>query len=146
MLAHGKFTSNPFRMPIMTRSRRTAITFALSLVGLASAAVPSHAMRHLKLSRSTPAADTTVTSPPDAIRLWLSEPTNAKVSRITLVSEKGLAIRLGALTRGADNDAPLMAPIPTPLPVGRYTVKWKAMSNDGHVVNGTFAFRVGAAK
>lgn len=103
-------------------------------------------MRHLRLVRSSPVKDTALASSPDAIRLWLSEPTESGISRITLASSSGLAVPLSAVTRDAAKDAPLVAKIPTPLVAGAYVVTWKTMSKDGHVVNGTFGFRVVAPK
>jgi len=103
-------------------------------------------MRHLRLVRSFPAKDTSLTSSPDVIRVWLSEPTEKGVSKITLASSSGVAIPLEALTRDAAKDAPLVAKLSKPLPAGAYAVTWKTMSKDGHVVNGTFGFRVAAPK
>ncbi len=138
---------------VVRRSFRGRVaSAALSLALVCSAALSSPAgalphfkLPHLKLLRSSPAADTTLTASPDAIRLWLSEPADAPASKITLA--KGTAaIPLGAVTRDAAKDAPLVAKVNTPLTPGAYTVTWKAMSKDGHVVNGTFTFTLRAAK
>ena len=104
---------------------------------------PAAALPHLKLLRSSPAADTTLATSPDAIRLWLSEPPEAATSKITLALAGGAAVPVGKPTLGAAKDAPLEARITAPLAPGRYTVTWKAMSKDGHVVDGTFGFTVG---
>ena len=135
---------------------RTAIRLAaLTLLGVtltALSAAPTHAMRHLRhlrLLRAAPAADTVLTASPDAIRLWFSEPVNAAVSKVTLAAMGGASgganVTLAPLTRDAAKDAPLVAKLTAPLPVGSYTVTWKAMSKDGHVVNGTFGFQLRAA-
>lgn len=133
------------RATIRTLIRAGAVLAVAAVLG-ALVAPRMQAMRHLKLLRSSPAADTTLTASPDAIRLWLSEPVEAPVSKITLATTAGAAVPLDALTRDAAKDAPLVAKLPKPLAVGAYKVTWKAMSKDGHVVNGTFGFRVGAAK
>ena len=39
-------------------------------------------------------------------------------------------------------DEPVVAKFSAPLADGKYTVTWKAMSKDGHVVNGVSAFTV----
>jgi len=111
-----------------------------------ASATPRAAMRHLRLVRSFPAKDTSLTSSPDVIRVWLSEPTEKGVSKITLATSSGVAIPLEALTRDAAKDAPLVAKLSKPLSAGAYAVTWKTMSKDGHVVNGTFGFRVAAPK
>lgn len=132
-------------LPLRRMIARAVALSAIVTLSVTAAAPHLHAMRHLKLLRSSPAADTALASSPDAIRLWMSEPVNAPVSKIALSTEAGAVITLGALTRGAAKGAPLVASIISPLPPGRYKVAWKAMSKDGHVVNGAFAFRVGTA-
>ena len=118
----------------------------LSVMALALIARPSSALPHLKLIRSSPAADTVLTSSPDAVRLYLSEPTQAPVSKIALATDAGVAIALAPLTRDTTKGAPLVAKLVKPIGKGSYKVTWKAMSKDGHVVDGTFNFRVNAAK
>ncbi len=118
-----------------------ACTVALSLV-----AAPSGAMRHLRLVRSSPSADSVYATSPDAIRLWLSEPAEAPGSKIALTTSNGAVVALQALTRDTARTAPLIAKLVKPLSNGAYTVTWKAMSKDGHIVKGTINFKVGAAK
>jgi methionine-rich copper-binding protein CopC len=104
------------------------------------------AMRHLKLLKSFPSADTTLAKSPDAVRLWLTEPAELPATKIELATDAGAAIATAPLTRGEAKDAPVVANIPKPLANGGYKVTWKAMSKDGHVVNGTIAFKVGGPK
>lgn len=126
---------------------RAVMAAAVALVAVTVFTRPMSALPHLKLVRSSPSADTVLAKSPDAIRLWLSEPADAAVSKITLATAApGANVALAKITQDTSKNAPLVAKITTPLPAGAYTVTWKAMSKDGHVVNGTFGFRVGAAK
>jgi copper resistance protein C len=100
------------------------------------------ALPHLKLKASFPAKDSTLTSSPDAVRLWLTEPADLPATRISVADAKGAAVPLAKLTRGTKASDPVEGRFAAPLTSGRYTVTWKAMSKDGHVVNGTFAFTV----
>lgn len=127
----------------MTLSRSHVALFATLAILLVAA--PSQAMRHLKLAKSSPSADTTMTVSPDAIRLWLSEPADAAASKISLATSTGTAIPLGKVTRDTAKNAPLVAKLTAAIKPGQYKVTWKAMSKDGHVVNGTFGFRVATA-
>lgn len=131
-------------------SVRRSLVAALLLTA-AVAAAPSHAVRadalpHLKFLRSSPTADTTLASSPDAIRIWLSEPTELPATKIVLTAAKGDTISTAAITRAEEKDAPLVAKLNKPLASGGYAVTWKAMSKDGHVVNGTFKFTIGGSK
>ena len=56
--------------------------------------------------------------------------------RVLDASGRNLALRAHAVTRG-------IAARVLHLPRGGYTVRWKALSNDGHVVNGVYTFGVG---
>ena len=136
------------RVPLSKRrtgSRMASATIA-ALAFIALLTTPGAAMRHLRLVKSSPMADSTVVKSPDAIRLWLSEPVELPLSKIELTTGAGVAVPLAKITRETTKDAPLVAMIPTPLANGTYKVTWKAMSKDGHVVNGVIPFRVAASK
>jgi len=111
---------------------------------LAVVPVASNAARlpHLKLKRSFPAKDTVLTSSPDAVRLWLTEKADVPATKITVTSGAAATAPTAKPTRGTGADAPIEAKFTQPLSAGRYTVAWKTMSKDGHVVSGTFAFTV----
>lgn len=121
----------------------TALCAVVLLV--VSSATPTEAMRHLRLQRASPAADTTLAAPPSAISLWFSEPTNPAISRIDLQIAGGGRVRLGTLARGSDDADPLTAALPPVLAPASYTVTWKTMSQDGHVVDGSYTFTIRAA-
>lgn len=125
---------------------RVALLTAATTAALAMSASPISAMRHLKLVKAFPSADTVLAKSPDAVRLWLSEPAEVPATKITLTTAAGAAVATSPVTHAEAKDAPLVALIPKPLANGAYKVTWKAMSKDGHVVNGTIAFTVGAAK
>lgn len=116
------------------------IAAAVALPALAGAA----RLPHLRLKSSFPAKDTTLNTAPDAVRLWLSEPADLPATRITVTDAKGAAVPVEKLTRGATADDPVVGKFTTAPGNGTYNVTWKAMSKDGHVVNGTFAFSVHA--
>ena len=101
---------------------------------------------HLKLKRAFPAADTVLTASPDAVRLWLSEPADLPATKIDVTTAAGAAVPLAKLTRGAKREDPVVGLFTAPLASGTYTVTWKAMSKDGHVVSGKHGFRVALAK
>ena len=113
---------------------------------LAAVAFPVFAgaarLPHLKLKRSFPAKDTVLTTSPGAVRLWLSEPAELPATKIAVTTDAKAPVAVEKATRAAGADAPIEAKFAKPLGAGRYTVTWKTMSKDGHVVNGTFGFTV----
>ena len=141
---------------IANTTTRRAVVRVVALVAVAvvtvaatssrSEAMRESALRHLKLLKSFPSADSTLAKSPDAIRLWLTEPAELPATKIELATEAGAVIATAALKRDTAKTAPVVATISKPLAGGGYKVTWKAMSKDGHVVNGTFGFKVGAPK
>lgn len=130
-------------LPLFRRTVGLAALFAaFASMTVATGAL---AMRHLRLMRSFPAASEVLTTSPDAVRLWLSEAPELKLTKIALADGSGKAVKLGPVTRDSVKGKGVAAAITTPLPNGAYTVTWRTMSKDGHVVKGDFAFRVGAA-
>jgi copper resistance protein C len=136
-------------MPSHGYSSMTRAPFVLALtVAAVAAPVAAAAARlpHLKLKQSFPAKDTVLTGPPDAVRLWLTEKADLPATKITVTDAGNGIVAMAKPTRGAAADAPIEAKFMQPVGAGRYTVSWKTMSKDGHVVSGTFGFAVTPAR
>ncbi|MGE0160644.1 MAG: copper resistance protein CopC [Gemmatimonadales bacterium] len=101
--------------------------------------------RHFALTRSVPAADATVTSPAE-VRLWFSEPATESSVSIRVTNAGGDAVETSAVTRDEADAKVYAVAVPRPLGAGRYTVAWRGIGDDGHVVTGDFAFTVRAAE
>jgi len=118
---------------------------AVIAVAVSTSSVHADARRHLSLKAAFPAKDTTLTSAPDAVRLWFSEPADLAATKITVKMQGGADVPTAALTRGAQREDPVVAQFTTPPSNGRYVIDWRTMSKDGHVVKGTHAFTVRTA-
>jgi methionine-rich copper-binding protein CopC len=103
-------------------------------------AAPPHSL----LVGSEPGRDATVTRAPERVKLWFGEriePTSAKLS---FWSEAGKQVDAGDAAAAPDDPALLSVSTP-PLGPRRYTVRFRVLSVDGHVVEPSFAFTVKAA-
>jgi copper resistance protein C len=102
--------------------------------------VTSPAAAHSLLLESSPAAETTLTTPPPQLTLRFNNRIEKRLSRITIVDERGTpqALTIAVADGGADR---LTAAVP-PLAPGAYRVEWHVLSTDGHVVSGGFGFRL----
>jgi methionine-rich copper-binding protein CopC len=98
---------------------------------------------HFALSRSVPAADATVASPSE-VRLWFTEAAQENSVGIRLLNAAGAALETPAAKRDEADARVYALAVPAPLAAGRYTVSWRGVGDDGHVVQGTFAFTVSA--
>jgi len=115
-----------------------------ALAGEAVWAPPAAA--HAALTRSVPAADSSVSTSPSAIVLTFSEPVDPKLSRILVVDSAARVVRqVGPAQAVPGQSAQLLAPVSGRLATGVYTVNWRSVSSsDGHVEDGALAFGVGA--
>jgi putative copper export protein/methionine-rich copper-binding protein CopC len=111
---------------------------------LALLATPVIAFAHARLVRSTPAANASLSSPPERIVLWFSERPELRFTSIQLLDSAGRSIPLAAPASDADPTG-IGTAVTTPLSAGRYTVVWRTAAADGHPSNGKFTFTVTSA-
>lgn len=121
---------------------QTAI-LALS-VAVALAATPgSGDSLHFALDRSAPEADATVESPSE-IRLWFTQEPQDGTTSIRLVEAEDAGVHVMDVVQDADDPTSFSVALHGTLPPGTYTVSWRGMGQDGHVVRDSFQFSVAA--
>ena len=119
------------------RGIMNSATRIASVATLWACAIATPALSHAHLSKSTPAAGTTV-SPPTEIVLNFTEPLEPAFSTIELRDSMGKRIETG---KAQVKDDVMRLPL-KPLSAGRYTVNWRVLSVDTHKSQGNFAFTV----
>ncbi len=124
----------------MTRSR----ALLLAPLAVAGALSPTIAAAHSLLVRSEPARRATVTRAPERVRLWFNERLEPAYSELSVWSEAGKQVDAGDAEVDASDPALLSVGTPN-LGAGRYTVRFRVLSVDGHVVESSFTFTVKAA-
>jgi len=109
---------------------------------LAGLAIPRDAFAHLVLVSSAPPTGSTLDAAPAAIGLSFSEDPQPGATHIEVVNAAGARV---------DSGAPRLAQIPKhtleigltgSLAPGKYTVRWRTTSDDGHPVHGVFMFTI----
>jgi methionine-rich copper-binding protein CopC len=113
-----------------------------ALAVLAIGAVATSANAHPKLKSASPAADVSSEVSPTEIKLNFSEGVIPKFSGLELKNEAGKTITTGVPVNDPTDRRQLVVPLPAPLPAGRYTVTWHAVSEDTHRVKGEYSFGV----
>lgn len=128
--------------------RMMAVVAAAGLAAGAAVAARPAAVRaetaaafHLHLLRSSPAADSTVASPP-VVQLWFTESPQLAVTSVRMTGPGDRAVRLGRVRAGAEHS--VVANVQGRLAPGRYSIAWRTMSRDGHPMRGTIPFTVAA--
>ncbi|MEX1258240.1 MAG: copper resistance CopC family protein [Gemmatimonadota bacterium] len=102
------------------------------------------AERHLALLGSEPAADSTVASPTE-ITLWFTQAPQPGTTQIRLLTSEGALVPTGEATADPEDATAFSAKVERGLAPGRYSVAWRAMAADGHVVSAEFDFGVRTA-
>lgn len=122
-----------------------ALASRLGLVLLAAAALlcglcfDAHA--HAVLVKSSPARRAVLAAPPGRVELSFNERLEPAYSSASVWSAADARVDDGKVSIGPDDPRRLTVGIPS-LGPGQYTVKFRVLSVDGHVVEGSFPFEV----
>jgi copper transport protein len=122
--------------------RPRGIASALAAV-LAVLALPSAAAAHAYLVRTVPAASVVLESPPASIQLTYDEAVEPRLAIISVTDEQGRQETTGPVHRSPANPDTLVVALRAHLPEGWYLIYWRAISVDGHPVQGAFTYAVG---
>ena len=119
-------------------TRRTAIArIALAVLLL----LPASAAPHASLVRSAPAARAIVARSPLRVDLWFSERLESAYSTVSVWNVDGRRVDRKDVLVDPDDPKRLSVGIFTLRP-GPYTVRYRVLSVDGHVIDSSFTFTV----
>ncbi len=120
---------------------RSAVRTPLaSLAGVIGLAVGGQAVAHAHLVASDPAAGSSVATT-RTVTLHMSETLEPRFSGLDLARTGGAPVAARVAVPEGDRKA-IVAETAAPLAAGSYTVRWHAVSTDGHRTRGEFAFKV----
>ena len=117
------------------------IAAALAAFTLCPAAVLAHAV----LVKSVPAQRATLAEPPPRVELWFNERLEPAYSKASVTNEAGAQVDLRDAAVSAEDPRRLSLSLPVLVP-GRYTVSFRVLSVDSHVVESTLTFTVTARR
>jgi copper transport protein len=115
------------------------------LLGVAAifAAAPGSALAHAYLVKTVPAASVILTKPPANIQLTYDEAVEPRFAIISVTNAQGVQETTAPASRSPANPDTLVVPLRRGLPEGWYLIYWRAISVDGHPVQGAFTYAVG---
>jgi copper resistance protein C len=108
---------------------------------VALALLPAGAMGHAVLVKAVPPQRAALTESPPRVELWFNERLEPAYSRVTVTDEAGKQVDLRDVTVSKEDPKRLSLSLP-PLGPGRYTVRFRVLSVDGHVVESSLTFTV----
>jgi methionine-rich copper-binding protein CopC len=102
---------------------------------------PTEVWAHASLVKATPAQRAVVFTPPASVQLFFSERLEPKFCTVTVTDAAGKSVDKADL-KAADGDPKQLTIGLNPISDGVYTVKYRVLSVDGHVVSNEFTFTV----
>jgi copper transport protein len=125
-------------------SRRGRIVGVLvGLAALLALVIPSAASAHAYLIRTSPAASGVLNAAPRTVSLTYDEAVEPRFAIISVTNVDGHQETTGPVHRSASDPDTLVVPLHPGLPEGWYLIYWRAISVDGHPVQGAFTYAVG---
>lgn len=102
---------------------------------------PAEAVLHFGLSRTAPEAGSSVAAPSE-VKLWFTEEPQAGTISIRLLEAEDAGIHVMDAVQDSEDPRAFSVALHGTVPAGTYTVSWRGMGADGHVVRDTFQFTV----
>lgn len=103
--------------------------------------LPSLAWGHARLVKSLPANRVVLSQPPTQVQLWFNEPLEAQFSQLSVWNAAGQRVDAGNITTDPKDTKKLLLDLPA-LGNGVYTVKFRVLSVDSHIIENQFSFTV----
>ena len=125
-------------------TRRVRNPPALAVAALAVwLGLPSGASAHAYLVKTVPAASVVLDAPPQNIQLTYDEAVEPRLAIISVTDADGHQETTGPVHRSSADPDTLVVPLRSHLPEGWYLIFWRAISVDGHPVDGAFTYAIG---
>jgi hypothetical protein len=123
---------------MFSSSRRHAVLLLTGLVAAAVASTPARA--HSFLVEATPSSKDHVATSPKTVKLRFGGGVEPKYSKLTIEGADGKVLGEGSIgvpdkPRELSMEVPELAP-------GKYIVRYRVLSTDGHIVEGNYEFTV----
>jgi copper transport protein len=114
----------------------------LLVVACVALVAPASAFAHASLQKESPSFKQRLAVSPRQVVLQFDQSVDALPKAIQVFTLKGKNI--AGTPRAIPGQREIVASLPR-LPKGPYTVRWQALSNDGHIVTGVYTFGVRVA-
>ncbi|MEM7416751.1 MAG: copper resistance protein CopC [Gemmatimonadota bacterium] len=98
---------------------------------------------HFGLAKSLPAADSSGPAP-EQLQLWFTQAPQDGTVTIRLIDAGGDLVETGEVTRSDEDPKMMWVDVDGAVAAGAYTVAWRGIGDDGHVIRDDFAFSVAA--
>ncbi|MBH0204048.1 MAG: copper resistance protein CopC [Nitrospira sp.] len=123
-------------------NRRKTLRVSLFLVVALALGMPAaSALAHSMLVKAEPARRAVLTKAPNQVRLWFNEKIEGDYASLVVLDDKKQSITDVKPTLASDDPKSIILPLPELVP-GKYSIKFRVLSVDRHVVESSFDFTV----
>lgn len=112
-----------------------------SLFFVAALTLPLTAFSHAIMVRSQPEANTTLTVSPKQIDVWFNDKVGGEYKAVAVIDSKGNRVDNKDVVQEMLDGSHLFCTVPN-LPPDTYTVRYRVVSIDTHIVTGKFQFTI----
>lgn len=102
---------------------------------------PVSVFAHAILVKSQPAKDETVTESPKQIDLWFNDAVRSEYKALAVIDSTGKRVDNHDVAQSLTDGANIYATVPA-LEPGTYTIRYRVVSEDTHIVTGKFEFTI----
>lgn len=116
-------------------------TSILTLLLFASLLSPLVAQAHAILVKSQPAKDEEVKVAPKQVDLWFNDPVRSQYKALAVIDSEGKRVDNRDVEQALTDGSHIYATL-SDLAPGTYTIRYRVVSQDTHIVTGKFQFSV----
>lgn len=127
------------KMSALTDSNVTLSVAAMSLIFLT--AFPASVRAHAIMVKSSPEKDSTINQSPAQVDVWFNEKVRSAHKSLAVINSTGQRMDNKDIQQETLDPSHIFTSIPQ-LPPDTYTVRYRVISADTHVVSGKFSFTV----
>lgn len=113
----------------------------LTLLFFASLLSPLVAQAHAILVKSQPAQDEEVKVAPKQVDLWFNDPVRSQYKALAVIDSEGKRVDNRDVEQALTDGSHIYATL-SDLAPGTYTIRYRVVSQDTHIVTGKFQFSV----
>lgn len=110
---------------------------------LAALAMPSLSFAHAKMVRSSPEGNAVLTESPKQVDVWFDDKVGTEYKALAVIDSKGKRVDNKDMVQEATDLTHFYVTVPLLAP-DTYTVRYRAVSIDTHIVTGKYQFTIKA--
>lgn len=107
------------------------------------AVLPALSFAHAIMVRSAPEKDAVLSESPKQVDVWFNDKVGSEYKALAVINSKGTRVDNKDLVQETFDESHLYVTVPT-LPPDTYTVRYRVVSIDTHIVTGKYQFIIKA--